>query len=89
MLKFIKGIFDNRAEGKHRRRVSWPKLLPDFLIDRSGGPRHGLPGIIEVKNTSKGVHFLSILRGNIRQGYFPIIRGGLDRFEVGLDQNEP
>ena len=78
MLKFIKGIFDNSAEGKHRRRASWPKLLTAFLIvqpnDRSGGPRHGLPGIREGKNTYDGVHFFSILRGNLRQGYFPIIR---------------
>ena len=74
----IKGIFDSRAEGEHRRRTSWPELLTAFLIvqphDRSGGPRHVLPGIREGKNMSKGVHFLSILRGNVRQGYFPIIR---------------
>ena len=78
MLKFIKGIFDNRAEGEHRRRASWPKLLMAFLViqphDRSGGPRHRLPGIREGKNTPEGVHFFSILRGNVRQGYFPKIR---------------
>ena len=92
MLKFIKGIFDNRAEGEHRRSAFWPKLLTAFLVvqphDRSGGPRHRLSGIREGKKTSEGVHFLSILRGNVRQGYFPVIRGGLDRVEVGLDQNE-
>ena len=78
MLKFIKGIFDNRAEGEHRRRASCPKFMTAILIvqtnDRSGGPRYGLPGIREGQNTSEDVHLFSILRGNVRQGYFPIIR---------------
>ena len=38
---------------------------------------------------SKGVHFFSVLGGNIRQSYFPIIRWGLDRVDIGLDQREP
>ena len=67
MLKLIKGIFDARAKGKHRRMASWPKLLLAFLViqaqNRSGRPGHGFPGVREIKNTSKGLHFLSILRG--------------------------
>ena len=32
MLKLIKGIFDVRAKGKHRRRASWPKLMLALFI---------------------------------------------------------
>ena len=79
MLKFIKSIFDNWAEGQHRGWASWPELLTAFLVvqthDGSGGPRHRLPGFREWNNVPEGVHFFSVLGGNVRHSYFPIIRG--------------
>ena len=67
MLKLIKGIFDVRAKGEHRRRASWPKLLLALFIvqaqNRSLRHGHGFPGVREIKITPKGLHFLSILRG--------------------------
>ena len=48
----------------------------------------GLPGIREGKNAPEGVHLLSILRGNVRQCYFPIIKEGLDHVVGGLGQKE-
>ena len=37
--------------------------------------RHRLPGVRERKNVPECVHFFRILGGNVRQSYFPIIRG--------------
>ena len=64
MLKLIKGIFDVRAKWEHRGRASWPKLLLAFFADkaqnRSGRPEHGFPGVREIKNMLKGLHFLPL-----------------------------
>ena len=85
-----KAYLITELRGEHRGRASWPELLTAFLVvqthDGSGGPRHGLPGVREGKNAPEGVHFFSVLGGNIRQSYLLIIRGGLDRVEVDLDQ---
>ena len=76
MRKLIKGIFDVRAKWEHRGRASWSKLLLVFFVvqaqNRSGRPGHGFPGVREIKNTPKGLHFLSILRREVSHGYFPI-----------------
>ena len=58
----------------------------------SWGLRHRLPGVREGKDAPESVHLFSVLGGNVRQSYFPIMGGGggdLDHVEVGLDQRQP
>ena len=79
LVILIKGIFDNGVEGKHGGRAPRFKLLCTFLDiqtpNRSGSPRHRLPGQ-GVNENPKNLHFLCALGGDGGQGDIPIIRGG-------------
>ena len=59
----LEGIFDVRAKREHRRRPSWSQLLLAFFIvqsqNRGRRPAHGFPGVREVENATKNLHFLN------------------------------